>query len=179
MVFCGQCGYQLGPGDKVCPRCGTKTDVDLLIENDPGTYNPTEISHAILERYPTQSSSVQNRGNPQTRQIQPEQRGPLVLGPVSPNEQLANETTTMMNSQMYMPQQPYPTYQQPAGTGMYSYPGGYQNFQPGQSAAVAEILEASRKGKITSLLLILFGLLLLIAAIIVFLLNQQGIIFAP
>jgi hypothetical protein len=43
---------------------------------------------------------------------------------------------------------------------------------------VAQLLEASRKGKITALLLILFGLLLLIVAIIIFLLTRQGIIFS-
>jgi hypothetical protein len=166
MVFCGQCGYQLAPGDKICPRCGTKTDVDR-IEHDPGTYNPTEISHAMPSRAPTQSVRSSWPAN--------QQPGPLILGPVTQDEQLANETTTMMGAQTYAPQQSYPGYPQQGGYG-YSAPG-YPSYQSGQAAALTEILDASRKGKVTSLLLILFGLLLLIAAIIVFLLNQQGIIF--
>lgn len=177
MVFCGQCGYQLAPGDKACPRCGAKIDVDL-IEHDPGSYNPTEISHAILER-PTQSVAPPDRANPTLGQSQEEPAGPLILGPVVLNEQLANETTTMMNAQNYAPQPSYPgypAYPQQAGYGGYGSVG-YQHYQTGHDAALAEILEASRKGKIISLLLILFGLLFLIGAIIVFLLNQQGIIF--
>ena len=181
MVFCGQCGYQLGPGDSVCPRCGAKTEVDL-IDQDPGTYNPTEISHAILdlERASTQAGPQPNYS---AQPRQPEQQGPLVLGANAPNNQLANEATSMMSSQMYVPQPGYPTYQQQQqmGAGMYggyNTASGYQNYQVGRNDAVAQLLESSRKGKITALLLILFGLLLLIGAIIVFLLNQQGIIFA-
>lgn len=175
MVFCGQCGYQLAPGDTVCPRCGAQTEAET-IEYDPGAYNPTEISHAILNA-PTQGVPPQNRGS-QPRQ--PEQQGPLVLGPMTPHRGLSNEATTSMNSQTYPPQQAYPGYPQQAGTGMYGYNvGGYQQqYQAGQSAVVAQLLEASRKGKITALLLILFGLLLLIVAIIIFLLTRQGIIFS-
>src|SRR5258708_3885715 len=175
MVFCGQCGYQLAPGYTVCPRCGAQTEAET-IEYDPGAYNPTEISHAILDA-PTQGVPPHNRGS-QPRQ--PEQQGPLVLGSMTPNERLANEATTSMNSQTYPPQQAYPGYPQQAGTGMYGYNvGGYQQqYQAGQSAVVAQLLEASRKGKITALLLILFGLLLLIVAIIIFLLTRQGIIFS-
>lgn len=175
MVFCGQCGYQLGPGDKVCPRCGAKTDVDP-IDEDPGTYNPTEISHAVIEHAPTQGSPSPHPGS-QFRQPGPQ--APLILGPSAPDDRLANEPTTMMNSQMYTPAPGYAAYPQQMGTGMYGYPApGYQPYQAGQSAATLQLLESSRKGKTTSLLLILFGLLLLIGAIIVFLLTQQGIIFA-
>ncbi len=177
MVFCGQCGYQLAPGDKTCPRCGTPSEVDV-IEQDPGTYNPTEISHAILEGLPTRSVTPANRANPQPGHKQPEQAGPLILGPVNLNEQLANETTTMMGAQTYAPQQSYPGYhQQNSGAGYGYNTMAYQPYQSGQADAVAQLLEASRKGKITSLLLILFGLLLLIGAIVIFLLNQQGMIF--
>jgi zinc-ribbon domain len=169
MVFCGQCGYQLSPGDKVCPRCGSATDVEV-IEQDPGTYNPTEISHAVLER--PQASSPQNRGN------QPEQAGPLVLGPVGSNMPGSDDATAMMNSQMYMPQPGYPGYPPQAGTGLYGYnAGGYPQYQAVQTPAAVQLMEASRKGKVASLLLILFGLLLMVGAIIVFLLTQQGIIF--
>lgn len=177
MVFCGQCGYQLGPGDVVCPRCGAKTDVDQMAE-DPGTYNPTEISHAVLdlEQAPTQGGPLPNYGA-----RRPDAQGPLVLGPATPNDQMASEPTAMMSSQMYTPQAAYPGYQQQGGVGMYGggyAAGGYQPYQAGQAAATTRLLEASNKGKVTSLLLILFGLLLLIGAIIVFLLTQQGIIFA-
>ncbi len=181
MVFCGQCGYQLAPGDKICPRCGAKTDIDL-IEHDPGPYNPTEITRAIVERAPTQSIKPPNRANPVPWQSQVEPAGPLILGPSAPNNQLANETTAMMGAQTYAPQPSYPNYaaylQQPDATGFGYNPAGYQSYQAGQAAAVAQIVAASQRGKVISLLLILFGLLLLTGAIVVFLLNQQGIIFS-
>lgn len=177
MVFCGQCGYQLAPGDKVCPRCRAKTNADE-IEYDPGTYNPTEVSHAILERAPTQSNVQPNRANPASWQQPAEPGGPLVLGPMAFDEQLADETTTAMSAQHYAARPSYPGHQgYPQQTG-YGYGAtGYQPYQTGQAETIAQILEASRKGKIAALLLILFGLLLLIGAIVVFLLNQQGVIF--
>ncbi|HEY3993287.1 MAG TPA: hypothetical protein VGM01_10455 [Ktedonobacteraceae bacterium] len=181
MVFCGQCGYQLVPGDTICPRCGAKTEVDL-IDHDPGTYNPTEISRAITERAPTQSAAPPNRGNSAPWQSQAEPAGPLILGPGTPNSQFANEPTAMMSAQNYAPQPSYPNYPpgyppQPGATGLGYNPAGYQSYQAGQSAVIAEIVAASQRGKVISLVLILFGLLLLTGAIVVFLLNQQGIIF--
>lgn len=195
MVFCGQCGYQLAPGDTTCPRCGTKTDVDVNTY-DPGSSNPTEISHAILERASTQAAA----SPPQPRTVPPswpgigQAGGPLILGPAAPNPQQAAEPTSMMSAPapVYAPQslqspqpQPaypsmtgYPLYPQQPGTGGYGYPvAGGPGYQPYQTAAM-EMLEDSRKGKITSLLLILFGLLFLTGAMVVFLLNQQGLIFA-
>jgi hypothetical protein len=109
---------------------------------------------------------------------------------VTYNEQFADETTTAMSAQHYTAQPSYPGYQgypgypqqmntgYPQQTGYGYNPTGYQAYQPGQADAIAQMLEASRKGKIASLLLILFGLLLLIGAIVVFLLNQQGLLFA-
>jgi hypothetical protein len=174
MIFCGQCGYQLSQGDIICPRCGAKTEASL-IENDPGTYNPTEISHAVLER--PHAAPQRNRNSQPRIPIQPnppEAAGPLILGSEYLNEQLANETTSMMNSQTYAPQQGYANYPpQAAGTGFYGYPPPYQGGQ----VAVARLLEASHRGKTAALLLILFGLLLLTGAIVILLLTLQGIIF--
>lgn len=170
MVFCGQCGYQLGPGDTICPRCGAQTEANLSNE-DPGTYHPTEISHAILERNPTQGPPSPG---PASQFRQPAPQAPLILGSVATNDQMANETTMQMNSQRYTPGAAYP---QQAGSGLYGYPAGYQSYPAGQEAAVLQLLESSRKGKITALLLILCGLVLLIGALLLFLLTQQGVIF--
>jgi hypothetical protein len=171
MIFCGQCGYQLGPADTTCPRCGAQAEANLSNEQ-PGTYHPTEISQAIIERTSRQGPPSRVPGS---QFSQPAPQAPLILGPVAANEQLANETTSLMNSPMYAPPAAYP---QQAGSGMYGYPAGYFPYPAGQQAAMLQLLESSRRGKITSLLLILFGLLLLIAAILVFLLTQQGIIFS-
>lgn len=172
MVFCGRCGYQLAPGDKICPRCGAETDIDSTVQ-EPGASNPTEMSQVVHD-LPYQPPA---RGGNQS-QYQP---GPLVLRPPSgANYGNEEDATTMMNAPTYQqPQQFYPDHPAQTGMGGYGYnvPGQPQ-YQGGQSAVVAQLLASSRKGKIGSLLLILFGLLLLIAAIIVFLLNQQGIIFS-
>lgn len=177
MVFCGQCGYQLGPNDTICPRCGAKTEIEeaQAIPQGPDMYNATEVSHAILSS-PTQA--------PPSQPFSSGAQGPLVLGPSSPNSQMANEATTMMSSQMSSqayapPPAAYPGYPQQTNTGMYNYNASafQQPYQSGQAQALAQLLAASRRGKITSLLLILFGLLFLIAAVIILLLNQQGVIF--
>jgi len=175
MVFCGQCGYQLSPGEKICPRCGAETNAEL-INDDPGTYNPTMISHVVLENsQPPLRLSSQVRPSHSSA---PEPQRPLILGPSSGADQLANETTTMMNSQMnpqmYSGQQGYANYPPQAGFSGFNS-GGYQpQYQGGQFAA---LLESSRKGQTTALLLILFGLLLLIGAVIILLLTLQGAIF--
>jgi hypothetical protein len=187
MVFCGQCGYQLSPGETICPRCGAKTDADL-IGSDPGTYNPTEISHAVIEQPqpPAQFSRNSQPGLPAQSQprlpVQGQPPEPLILGSGYANDQLANEATTLMNSPTYQQQQAYANYPQQAGTGFYGYPQQYlgsypQQYQGGQSTAVAQLLESSRRGKNGALLLILFGLLLLIGSIVILLLTLQGLIF--
>ncbi|HEU5378893.1 MAG TPA: zinc ribbon domain-containing protein [Ktedonobacteraceae bacterium] len=179
MVFCGHCGYQLAPGDTICPRCGAETEVDQLT-HDPQAYNPTEMSQVIQQ--PSSPGNYENQPRRSNPALSPEPPGPLVLGPTggnSFNDQLTNDATTMMmNAPTYASQQPYPGYPAQAGAGTYGYSAGYPAYQAGQSAAVIQLLETSRKGKTTALLLVLFGLLFLIAAIVVFLLNQQGIIFS-
>ncbi len=178
MVFCGHCGYQLAPGDKVCPRCGAETDIDPAVQ-EPAAYNPTERSQVVqdVSRSPTSRDGNQPPGRPTPQQP----AGPLVLRPSSGPGYDNEEATTVMNSPAYQqPQQVYPNAGYPSMTNMggygYNAPGQSQ-YQGGQSAVVAQLLASSRKGKNGALLLILFGLLLLIAAIVVFLLNQQGIIF--
>ena len=102
--------------------------------------------------------------------------GPLVLGPSSMDNQIANETTVSMNAQRYASQQNYASYPPQMSPGFSGYTNAdYQHPQSGQFAA---LLESSRKGQTTALLLILFGLLLLIAAVIIFLLTLQGTIFS-
>src|SRR5260370_26041809 len=47
MVFCGKCGYWLTSGDTVCPRCGTPTDPDLILDDSPAD-SPTIASSPML-----------------------------------------------------------------------------------------------------------------------------------
>ncbi len=185
MVFCGHCGYQLAPGDKICPQCGAETDIDQL-ETDPGSYNPTEISHAVLDQ--AQFYPPQNNTNLPTQSTRVPQQGQIILGQ---GTGYGNEAMTMMSSQIHPPQQPqqqmyvppvqqppqqvFPTYPPQGTSGMYGYnAGGYPPYQGQgqQSAAITRLIESSRRGKTTALLLILLGLLLLIVAIVVFILSH-------
>ncbi len=192
MVFCGQCGYQLAPGDIICPHCGAQTEAGSL-SSDPGTDNPTEISHAIqpipepdpLHERVSQARLPINKPRPPQQQSQPDR---LILGPVynHSEERLANEPTAQMSAPTYAPQP------QQAASGLYgqnynNYPQPYQGQQvyqgqsqihPQQAAALEQMLTAIRKGKMTALILVLFGLLALSAAVAILLLTLQGTIFS-
>jgi hypothetical protein len=169
MVFCGHCGYQLAAGDKVCPRCGAETDVEMLTR-DPEANKPTTMAPNAPR--PSSPRNYDNQPRRSTPTAPPQPAGPLVLGASSGGYANEQDATTMMNAPAaYAPQQVYAGY--PPQSGVYGHTG-YPSYQ---ATALAQLLAASHRGKTNSLLLILFGLLLLIAAIIVFLLNLQGIIF--
>src|SRR5712691_11609362 len=104
MVFCGQCGYQLAPGNTLCPRCGAPVEPDLILD-DPEPDNPTVASGLI--NAPT--SAQPNIQRP-VSSTSPAPQEPLILGPdggiYNPNQQVANATTNMMGAQTYGT--PYP-----------------------------------------------------------------------
>ena len=184
MVFCGKCGLQLSAGDTVCPRCGTPTDPDLVMEESQAD-NPTIASNTIYTHDQTQPNT-QGTAAPQQ---------PLILGPEgnthAPDAQMANQTTTMMGSQTYgMPGQTpagtaYPGYTQ-QGAGNYphqnpSYPGYaapgapyYQTPSSTYGAPSAEAAKVRARGRLIGLLLILFGLLLILGAMVLFLVTHNS-----
>lgn len=205
MVFCGHCGYQLAPGDKVCPRCGSVTDADL-IEEAPEPNSETVPTNSIQHSPASLSGlNTQRQASPPPPPARPTQlppQEPLVLGPdgrAYPDNQFANEATSMMTSpqtytppyqaeqsyQGYAPQNvgSYPNYPQASGVySNYAQPGtpGYPQYgQFGQRGAVqaAELAALSRKGRTVALLLILLGLLLLIGAMVLYLLERKGMVF--
>ncbi len=200
MVFCGQCGYQLSPGNTVCPRCGTPVDpdMDLTIDN-PEPDNPTIASgliHAPTQAQPgVQRPVTRSSGN----QFTPGQQEPLILGPdgntYDPNTGLANVPTSMMGAPTYgipnqaSPANPnvgsYPGYEQ-QNIGNYPQPmGSYPDYMspPGTSysqrdeqyeAMRAEIAARNRTGRIVGLLLILLGLLLIIGAMVLYVVGHSA-----
>lgn len=197
MVFCGQCGYQLAPGNTVCPRCGTPVDPDLdLTVDNPEPDNPTVASNLIYA--PTQSQpGIRPRGTGTSGgQFTSGQQEPLILGPdgnmYDPNTPLANAPTSMMGAPTYaMPNQApanpnagasYPDYEQ-QDVGNYpqqagSYPGylspsgtGYSPQAEQYEAMRAEIAARNRTGRIVGLLLVLLGLLLIIGAMVLYVLG--------
>jgi zinc-ribbon domain len=188
LVFCGKCGLQLSAGDTVCPRCGTPTDPDLVMEESQAD-NPTIASNTIYARDKTQPNT-QGTARPGT--AEPQQ--PLILGPegstYAPDAQTA-QGATVMGSQPYgMPGQTpggtaYPGYTQ-QGAGNYppqhpSYPGYaapgasyYQTPSSTYGAPSAEAAKVRARGRLVGLLLILFGLLLILGAMVLFLVTHNS-----
>ena len=202
MVFCGQCGYQLAPGNTVCPRCGTPVDPDLnLTMDNPEPDNPTVASGFI--HAPTQARPgirPPGNGSPGSR-LTPAQQEQLILGPdgntYDPNAPIANDPTSMMGASTYaVPEQAppvnpnagmsYPGYAQ-QNFGNYpqqggAYPGymppggtGYQPQADHYEAMRAELAARNRTGRIVGLLLILLGLLLIIGAMVLYVVGHNAI----
>ncbi len=193
MTFCGQCGLQLASGETRCPRCGT------LVEPDFHMTNPTRPAGAYEPNAPTtQSPSLLGRQpqppiGPSTQQSQQK----LVL-PSMPDSthnqgyatQSAYDATMrqqgapgvpMMNSYPnYQPQNggsytpprnSYPSYTQPPA-GFQQGSGQYQGYpqRPVQHDATTH----TAKGRTTALILILLGLLFILIALVLFILQHNG-----
>jgi hypothetical protein len=184
MVFCGKCGFQLTSGNITCPRCGTPTDTDLILEESQPD-SPTIASSTLFgvnQSYPGTQETI-SPGRPVEQQ-------PLILGS-NPNdfgnaEQMANEATSMMGSQNagtgqvptrtaypgYMPQNTANYPQQSASYQGYTIQGGTNNQQFGVSLEDAEKVRA--RGRIVGLLLILLGLLFILGAMVLFILTHNS-----
>ncbi len=65
MLFCGNCGFRLAPGDRQCPRCGTVIDPDLLAaEEDAQPDAPTAASPSLLARMQPPPQATRPPGSP-------------------------------------------------------------------------------------------------------------------
>ncbi len=185
MVFCGKCGFQLTSGDSTCPRCGTPTEAESILE-DAQINSPTIASSSFLGV--TQSHpGTQGSGSSGT----PGEQQPLILSSNRDHygtpEQMANEPTSMMGSQTAgMPGQatvrsPYPGYtpqsaasypQQSASYAGYGMQGGTA-YQP-NGTAPADAESARARGRVVALLLILIGLLFILGAMVLFILTHNA-----
>ena len=183
MVFCGKCGFQLTSGNITCPRCGTPTDTDLILEESQPD-SPT-IAASTIFSVNQSYAGTQETINP-SRQVEQQ---PLILGS-NPNdygiaEQMANEATSM-GSQIagsgqgpsrtaypgYVPQSEVNYPQQRASYPGYTMQGGTNYQQFGSSLEVAEIIRA--RGRIVGLLLILIGLLFILGAMVLFIFTHNS-----
>ena len=196
MVFCGHCGYQLAPGNTVCPRCGTPVDPDMdLTMDNPEPDNPT-IASSLMHAPTRAQPGVRPPGT--GNRLTPAQQEPLILGPggntYDPNAPIVNDPTNMMGATTYaMPEQAPPAnpnmgasypgygqqnfgnYPQPAGSySGYMPPVGYQPQADQYEAMRAEIAARNRTGRIVGLLLILLGLLLIIGAMVLYVVGHTG-----
>lgn len=185
MVFCGKCGFQLTSGNITCPRCGTPTEAESIIE-DAEINSPTIASSSVLGVNQPQPGT-QGAGSAG----RPDEQQPLILSSNRDHygypEQMANEPTSMMGTQTAgMPDQTpsrsaYPGYvpqsaasypQQGASYSGYGMQGGTA-YQPNQTApAEAESIRA--RGRVVALLLILIGLLFILGAMVLFILTHNA-----
>ncbi len=197
MIFCGQCGLQLAPGTRRCPRCGTFIEagvggvpIEELHTDDPTIAALPQIPpSASRPQYPPyrpagtgaaqQPLVLRNNGNTGYNGGIQEANTTPNQGPMSPYAPYAGGipaseqsfVTQRATSNDYATQGAMPpsqagaTYQGLPGTGV-DYAGGYPAGPPTPVSA--------RKGggRIAALLLVLFGLLLMLGALVLFALRQ-------
>ncbi|HEV2659012.1 MAG TPA: zinc ribbon domain-containing protein [Ktedonobacteraceae bacterium] len=212
MLFCGNCGFRLAPGDRQCPRCGTAIDPDLLAtDEDAQPDAPTTASPSLLGRMqPSQTRPPGPTSEQQKLILRPGQNAGN-FGPQDGNEATrrvdasgydygATARRAPSNADMhtsypgypqqnsgYPPQQaPYPGYQQGANDYTQSPPTnfapqenmGYQTYSGQYQAPQAPQANTSAKGRSAALVIILLGLLLILIALTLFVLQHNGVVGA-
>lgn len=212
MIFCGQCGQQLAPGDTRCPRCGTAIEPDSQTKSEDTYPNaPTQEARSFPSNRSSSTYAQEQTNTPQPPN-DPQQK--LVLRPGFERDNYstsaASDATSMMDSAYptaYPPQSAtnypqagssynnFPTqtpdnyanrgsyagYPQQGGgtyapmtTGYsannpyYSSPDQYQSMQDGSSH--------NARGRSASLVIILIGLLFILSAAVLFILQHNGVI---
>jgi hypothetical protein len=139
MIFCGQCGYKLAPGNTRCPRCGSVTEADIAAE-DPHLNDPTMVVLPTLNAGPMTPEPETHLPANYSALPTPSQQPKLVLRPNNSSPgfgaQAANDPTRQV-----MPQTPlspanpsgrasYPGYS-PQSSGNYTPPStSYPGFLP-------------------------------------------------
>ncbi len=194
MVFCGQCGLQLAPGNKICPRCGAAVESDIPI-GDFHTDDPTVASPVYQVQNPSQP------GLPPTAGPSTPPNPKLVLR--SDNQgydygtQAAYDPTSRMDASNIAnrapgygmpsggnyPPQAYPDYRQsggaypPVGASQSGFvPQAGTGYQQPYSEQRASTQSSSSRGRSVGLVLILIGLLFVLAAVILFALQSNRVI---
>lgn len=188
MLFCGQCGFQLAPGTTRCPRCGAA--VDATNEGRAGELHNDDATIASPSFTPQHSSQLGVQ-----QPLTPGEQQQLVLRPESSADygaQTAYGPTSHVDAQTNYPtnRPSYPGYGPPGNQdyytsnvpGSYMTPGGgnyqiQQPFYPGYGPVEQpyQYDQAARnRGRTTGLVLILLGLLLILSAVILYVLQHNG-----
>jgi hypothetical protein len=214
MLFCGNCGFRLAPGDRQCPRCGTAIDPDLLVADEgaqpdaPTTASPSLLGRMQPSTRPQGPTSEQQKlilrpgqdagnygtqdGNEATRRVDASGYDyGARRAPSNPDMHTSYPGYPQQNSG-YPPQQaPYQGYQQ--GANDYTQapsptfvPQENMNYQPysgqyqtqGSQAPQVPQANTNAKGRSAALVIILLGLLLILVALTLFILQHNGIIGA-
>jgi hypothetical protein len=155
MAFCGQCGFLLASGNKACPRCGTITEPELILET-PRADDPTEISLS----YP----DIRSSAGPAV----PPRQEKLVLRPDGENPdikaylQAPNDVTNLMATPSAMsPQIPpnddirTPYHGFAPTTDMYHQAAPGQHGSWGANVAKQPSSRRAGRGRVVALLVVL------------------------
>jgi hypothetical protein len=184
MIFCGQCGLQLAPGTATCPRCGA------MVEEQKSS---ADASHANDNTVAGQSIPHLSQAGPIMPGIPPQQ---LVLRPgTTASSYNPQDATSMMEAPTYKTNMPsgqpmatqfpdgghyptqasYPSYSMHGGT--YAPAGiptpGIANqmgYPPQQNTSTSN---GNPTLRIAGLIIILFGVLLMLSAFILFVIQHS------
>jgi hypothetical protein len=176
MIFCGQCGLQIASGIIYCPRCRATVEEAKAAENTSHVNDYTIAGQSIANL--SQTGSVMPGKPPQ----------PLILRPGNTaNNYNPQDATSMMEAPSYNTnmgtQYPasglYPTQQ--ANYPNYTIPGG--TYAPaGMAGPMSNTLQQNTSTndnptlRIAGLIITLFGVLLMLGAVILFVMQQSGTI---
>jgi hypothetical protein len=177
MVFCGQCGYQLPPGETRCPRCGSQVEASTIAAPTVPDYNPdapTVEARSLNTRQPSPAAPQQKLvlrpsepdystqpGNEETTRAvtpAPGAGGPPATPAVQPPYPGNASQETYYPGPAPQQNTPYPAYGQGQPT---DYAGQYQPARRRSSA-----------GRTVALVIILLGLLLIASAMVLFALHR-------
>ncbi len=179
MIFCGQCGIQLASGTIRCPRCGATVVVGKAAEDAKTAIHYPIAGHSLPNL--SQAGPVMPGAPPQplilrlgttTNNYNPQDATSMMEAPTYHTNMAPGQT---MGTQYHAPNQAsYPNYSMAGGT--YA-PGGMPS--PGMTNQMGYAPQqqntSSNNGnptlRIAGLLIALFGVLLLLSAVILFIVQ--------
>ncbi len=182
MIFCGQCGLQLAPENLRCPRCGTIVEEEKLAEDvlhtrtSPSQVNPSQIG-PVMSGSPPQQQLVLRPGT--TANSYSPQDATSMIEAASYNSNMPprqNMGTPYPGSGPYHTQTSYPNYSMPGGTyAPTGMPSPAMASQIGYAAPHA-LTTGNPTLRVTGLVIALFGVLLILSAVVLFAMQHNGVI---
>lgn len=193
MVFCGQCGLQLARGSTRCPRCGatieepqTGAAPEELHNDDPTMASPSIRAAMTQHQRPNGHSSQPLMLGSGINQMDQAGQATYQNTPYDATSMVDPAAYTQVQSQQLGPGNTYNGYPSPSiTTGTYPQPQGPYNeygTMGGGSYATGmpyqhqqELAAINARGRTTGLILVLFGLILIFGAVILFAVQQHMI----
>jgi hypothetical protein len=182
MIFCGQCGLQLAPGTTRCPRCGATVEEGKAAEDAKNANNYTIAGQSLPNL--SQAGPVMPGAPPQplilrpgttTSSYNPQDATSMMEAPTYHTNMTPGQTmgTQYPASGLYPNQASYPNHSMPGGT--YA-PGGIPSPGMTNQMGYAQQQNTSTNNgnptlRIAGLLIALFGVLLILSAVILFIVQ--------